>query len=519
MRLTSFKLGMCVFAAGIAFASSAFAQDQITVGAFGADANQLDPHLSGGGQDRALFGYMFNGLTRFPPGSMDPARIELDLATSIVGDDSGLVWTVGLRDDVEFHHGYGKMTADDVIFSLDRARNPETSGFAASFAAIEKVEKVDDHTVRITLSERMPTFEGMLANPAGGFIISKKAADELGDDLKGSMIGTGPFQFDSYTPKVNTALTAHEAYFRGTPKLDKIDYRYIPSDNARELAFAAGEIDLFYGRREQDWVTRVTEQYSDDLEVLIFSPSQSRMLHLNTSADPLSDIRVRQAIAHAINRDEFQALIGQDITKQLFAPIPSGFLGQAGDIAKYEFDQEKSKQLLAEAGFPDGLTLKVPTTQIASLKLPFELIMEQMRRVGITLDVDFVDHRAWHALIRQDESPMVIYGAAPFPEADAFLTPFYASSSIVGTPTGQTNFSHCDVADDEIAAARVEADPATQLKDWELAQQKIMDQLCVVPLFELEQVWAKRKSLNLGYELTGTLNLGPPITEATHFDE
>jgi len=411
------------------------------------------------------------------------------------------------------------MTADDVIFSLDRSRNPETSAFAASFAAIDTIEKVDDYTITITLSERVPTFIGMLANPAGGMIISKAAFEELGDDLKAPMVGTGPFAFESYTPKVRTTLIAHEAYFRGAPKLQAIDYRYIPSDNARELAFAAGEIDLFYGRREQDWVERVTEQYSEDLDVLIFSPSQSRMLHLNKSVAPLDDIRVRQAIAHAINRDEFQGLIGQDITKQLFSPVPSGFLGQSEDVTQYPFDADLSRQLLADAGYPDGLTLTVPTTSIASLKLPFELIMEQMRRVGITLEVDFVDHRAWHALIRQDESPMVIYGAAPFPEADAFMTPFYVSQSIVGTPTGQTNFSHCDVADDEIAAARVAADPEAQLADWERAQQLIMDELCVVPLFELEQVWAKRKSLNLGYELTGTLNLGPPITEATYFGE
>ena len=519
MTMRIFRAGLAAAALAVALSGGAWAQEQVNVGAFGADANQLDPHLSGGGQDRALFGYMFNGLTRFPPGSMDPEKIELDLATSIEGGEDGLVWTIGLRDDVPFHHGYGMLSADDVVFSLDRARNPETSGFASTLSAIESVEAPDERTVRIILSERVPTFEGMLANPAGALIISKAAAEELGDDVLAPMVGTGPFQFESYTPKVQTVLAAHEGYFRGAPQIDRINYRYIPSDNARELAFASGEIDLFYGRREQDWVERVRQQYGDELEVLIFSPSQSRMLHLNQSVAPLDDVRVRQAIAHAINRDEFQALIGQDITRQLFAPVPSGFLGQAQDLPRYEFDLEKAKALLAEAGYPDGLTISVPATQIASLKVPFELIMEQMRRAGITLAVDFVDHRAWHALIRQDESPLVIYGAAPFPEADAFLTPFFASASIVGSPTGQTNFSHCMVADDEIAAARVAADPAEQLALWEEAQRKIMEDVCVVPIFELEQVWGKRRSLDLGYELTGTLNLGPPITEDTRFGE
>jgi len=517
MTKYSLKCGLSALAMSFVLATGAMAQSVVNVGAFGADANQLDPHLSGGGQDRALFGYVFNGLTRFPPGSMDPTKIELDLATSIEGSDDGLVWTIQLRDDVQFHHGYGQLTSADVVYSLDRVRNPETSAFASAFSAIESVDAVDDMTVKITLKERVPTFLGMLANPAGGFIISKKAAEELGEDVKASMVGTGPFQFETYTPKVQTVLSGNAAYFRGAPKLEQINYRYIPSDNARELAFAAGEIDLFYGRREQDWVERVKNQYAKDLDVLIFSPSQSRMLHLNQSVSPLDDLRVRQAVAHAINRDEFQILIGQDITKQLFAPVPSGFLGQASDLPRYEFDADKSKALLAEAGYPDGVSIKVPTTQIASLKVPFELIMEQMRRVGINLEVDFVDHRAWHGLIRKDESPLVIYGAAPFPESDAFLTPFFASSSIVGTPTGQTNFSHCNVADEDISAARIASDPALQLASWETAQQKIMEELCVVPIFELMQVWGKRKSLDLGYELTGTLNLGPPITENTHF--
>ena len=491
------------------------AQSILNVGAFGADANKLDPHLSGGGQDRALFGYVFNGLMRFKPGSMDPKDIELDLAESVSGSPDGLVWTVVLQKGVQFHHGYGEMTADDVIYSLDKARDPKTSGFSKTFGVISGIEKIDSHSLKITLSDRVPTFEGILADPSGGLIINKKAAEELGSDVKAVMVGTGPFQFDSYTPKNQTVLSAHAAYFRGKPKIDQINYRYIPSDNARELAFASGEIDLFYGRREQDWVDRMRGQYGDSIEIDIFAPSQSRMLHLNQSVKPLDDIRVRKAIEHAINRDEFQALIGKDITRQLRSPVPSGFLGQTTDVPAYDFDQDKAKALLAEAGYPDGLTIKVPTTKIGSLKVPFELIMEQLRRVGITLEVDFIDHRAWHALIRKNESPLVIYGAAPFPQADAILTPFFHSGSIVGTKTAQTNFSHCTVADADLDAARSAADLKAQAASWAAAQVKIMEAACVVPIFELQQVWGRRATLDYGYDLTGTLNLGPPITEKT----
>lgn len=510
------RLRLALAAAVMLLASAqAGAEVVLNVGAFGADANKLDPHLSGGGQDRALFGYMLNGLMRFKPGSMDPKDIELDLAEEVTGSPDGLVWTVRLRKGVQFHHGFGELTADDVIYSLGKARDPKTSGFAATYRVIAGLEKLDPHTLRIVLSQRVPTFHGILADPSGGQIISRRAAETLGTDVKAVLIGTGPFQFASYTPKSSTVLVAHAAHFRGKPRIDRINYRYIPSDNARELAFASGEIDLFYGRREQDWVDRMRRQYGEKIRIDIFAPSQSRMLHLNQSIKPLDDIRVRQAIQHAINRDEFQVLVGKDITRPLRSPVPSGFLGQITDVPTYAFDQAKAKALLAQAGHGNGLTLKVASTKIDSLKVPFELVMEQLRRVGIKLEVDFVDHRAWHALIRKNESPLVIYGAAPFPQADAILTPFFHSRAIVGTPTAQTNFSHCKAADAELDAARSAATASEQADQWARAQRRIMAAACVVPIFELQQVWGRRATLDYGYPLTGTLNLGPPITEAT----
>ena len=496
-------------------AAPAAAETVLNVGAFGADANKLDPFLSGGGQDRALFGYVLNGVTRFPPGSMDPARIELDLAERYEASEDGRVWTFTLRDGVAFHHGYGTLSAADIVYSLNRVRDPKTSGFAQSFAAIETVEAVDPRTVRITLERNVPTLLGMLADPSGGLIVSAKASAALGEDVKARLVGTGPFAFESYTPKQQSTLVAHGAYFRGKPQIDKIVYRYIPSDNARELAFAAGEIDLFYGRREQDWVDRMRRQHGAAIKIDVFAPSQSRIIHLNMAKPPLDDLRVRQAIAHAIDRSEFQALVGPDITVPLESPVPSGFLGQTTDVPRYPFDQARARALLAEAGRPNGVTLPVLTSQIASLRVPFELVMEQLRRVGITLATDFVDHAAWHQRIRRDESAVVIYGAAPFPIADAFLTPFFHGRTIVGTPTAETNFSHCAVADAEIDAARSEVDPARRDALWAEAQRRIMAEVCAVPIFELMQVWARRATLDYGYELTGTLNLGPPITETT----
>ena len=119
--------------------------------------------------------------------------------------------------------------------------------------------------------------------------------------------------------------------------------------------------------------------------------------------------------------------------------------------------------------------------------------------------------------IRQDLSPLVYYAAARFPVADIYLSQFFHSRSIVKTPTAVTNFSHCAVADAEIDQARVETDPQKQLALWHAAQRKIIEQLCGVPLFETLLVFARHSSLDYGYELKGSMSLGPLITEATRF--
>ena len=109
----------------------------------------------------------------------------------------------------------------------------------------------------------------------------------------------------------------------------------------------------------------------------------------------------------------------------------------------------------------------------------------------------------------------MFYGAARFPVANTYLTEFYHSAATVGKPTAITNFSHCDVADAEIEQARKETDSAKQMADWKIAQDKIHKDVCAVPLFELQQVWARSKKVDYGYELKGAINIAPQITEKT----
>lgn len=471
-------------------------------------AGQLDPHVSTKTQDKILFGMMFNGLVRFAPGSMAGDSIEPDLAESWTSSNDALVWTFKLRKGVQFHHGYGELKASDVVYSLTRAGDSDRSGVASDYAQVESIEAVDDYTVKITLKQAIPSLLGIVANYHGGNIVSAKAAAEMGEDFKVKPIGTGPFAFDKLSDGQFARLVAHKDYFRGAPTIEGVNLRYISSSSARDLAFRNGELDLIQGTREDRWVNKFTDGSVD-----VFEPGELRTLHINTSKPPFNDLRVRQALAHALNAEELVAFAGTKVARGNSAPVPDGYYGHDSTITGLPHDLDKAKALLVEAGFPDGFTTKVAITELASLNSPMQVIQAQLAKAGIKLELDVMEHSSWHAAIRDDASSLVLYGAARFPVADTYLTQFYHSDSIVKTPKAVTNFSHCDVADAEIVAARSEPDTAKQLELWATAQKKLVDNVCSVPVFELLQVWGRSANVDYGLDLKGSLSLGPVINE------
>jgi peptide/nickel transport system substrate-binding protein len=230
---------------------------------------------------------------------------------------------------------------------------------------------------------------------------------------------------------------------------------------------------------------------------------------------PLDDIRVRRAICHAINIKELMAFLGPDVTEPLVSVIPISYLGGTDKVPAYEFSQEKAKKLLAEAGFPKGLELSMVITEMSDYRRPMEQVQEQLRRVGINLKMDVITHTAFHEQIRKDVNPLVLYVAARFPVADTFLTHFFESKSIVGTPTAVTNFSHYNKIDDLITKARVEVDLKKQKELWAEAQKKILEDAAALPLCTTKFVFSRKTYVDLGYELRSTLNLSPPIAWTT----
>ena len=506
-----------LLAASLLASLPAIAQPKTTlnVGIAAQDVGRLDPHFAVSTIDRIPVAWMFNALVRFPPGSIDPAKIEPDLAESWDTTPDKKTWTFHLRHGVQFHGNYGEFTAEDVIFSLKRAADPKTSAFSSELRAIESVEAPDPYTVKITLKEVVPSLLGTLVNYSQGYIVSKKAVEQLGEGFARAPIGTGPFAFQTVIPNQSLELVANDQYFRGKPKLAKVSYRFIPSDASRDLAFQNNELDLNYGRADQTWVNRTRQ--SPHTIVDIFEPAEEAQLHLNTTVKPFDDIRVRRAVAMAVNRAELVRWRGPDVSREAQSVVPRGYLGFTADNGLLGPNIPEAKKLLAEAGYPNGITVKVIQSQLPEMLTAMQVFQAQLKKAGINLDLQIVEHATFHAQIRQDLSPITYYSAARFPIADVTLTQFFSSRSIVKTPTAVTNFSHCTVADKEIDAARTEPDPAKQIALWQEAQRKIIAEICAVPMFETLLVFAHHDDLDFGYKLDGSLSLGPLLTEATTF--
>ncbi len=502
--------------ATLLFAAAAWAEPKtLTVSIFSQDVGTMDPHFAVGTQDRVPVAWMFNALVRFKPGSIDPKTLEPDLAERWDESPDGKTWTFHLRHGVQFHGGYGELTADDVVFSLQKAGKTDTSAFSADYAQFASVEAVDPYTVRITLTQPVPSLLGLVANYAGGFILSKKAYAERGDAFKRQPIGTGLLMFKSIASSQSLELVANDQYFRGKPKIDAVSYRFMPSSASRDLAFQNGEIVVGHGVQDQKWVARTKTVPHAVVDVI--DPSELSQLYLNATVKPLDDIRVRQAIAHAINRPELLRWRGADVAREPRSVIPTGYLGWTAENGLLPYDPAKAKALLAEAGYKDGVTVKMTMTQEPNSLALMQVVQAQLKRVGINLDMNVVEHATYHQMIRQDLSPVSFYSAARFPVADVYLTQFFDSRSTVKGPTAVTNFAHCSAADAPIRAARTEVDRGKQDAEWADAQRKVIAEVCAVPLIETLQAWAHRDNFDFGFPMGGSMSLGPMLTEASGF--
>jgi len=345
----------------------------------GGDTIQLYPAVVTDGESFRVTGQILEPLFQYEDGGTRPIPA---LATDYSVSDDGLVWTVNLREGVKFHDGTD-FNADAVVVNFERQwKTDHPLHFESEVYAywgwmwfgfdddsiITNVEAVDDYTVEFTLSEPLAP---MLANLAMDMfaISSPTAMEKYGEDYgtpSAGAVGTGPFKFVEWLEDDHITVEANVDYWGGAPTIGKIIWRVIPDDSARYLALRAGDIHAL----EQAGIEDIKDAEADPNLYIEAMGLNTGYLAFNYHIEELQDPKVREAVFHAIDREALKDAFYGD-----YGQVPTTFLHHSmwgrPDLEPWEYNPELSKELLAEAGFPDGLkeVTNVDTGEVGPLKL------------------------------------------------------------------------------------------------------------------------------------------------------
>jgi peptide/nickel transport system substrate-binding protein len=520
-------LGLAGPALSLGLAGQAAAQDApvLRLGTNAADIQSLDPHLASGTQDRTIVDMIFSALVRYKPGTVSELEpdIAAEMPTAVDNDDGTQTWTVKLRDDVMVHasetagtEAYA-LTSADVVFSLEKAANPDSSSYSANYPGWS-LEAIDDQTVEITLESPLSEtlFLPNIANYSGGFIIPQQPFEALGaDGFVSNPVGTGPFAFESYTPQNSVVLTANADFYRGAPQLGGVEVRFIADATSRELGLQSGDLDVISGLPEARWVDSMNQNEGFVAEV--FGVGESIFLNINTEMEPFNDPAVREAVVKAISRESHVALFGEPVGEATYSIVPGqqtpgGLTEEEATEAGVNFEQdiEGATQLLTDAGFGDGLEINLVSSEMEDYRRAYEVLAEELRQIGITVNLEVVQHAAMHELIRQDENALTVYVAFR-PNAHVYLSQFFTAGT--EDSPNVTNFSKFDVSD--LVDQAITAEPDEQAELWRQANIAILENFAGFGLVLKNLVYARSEAVDYGHELEAVINLYPGIDETT----
>jgi peptide/nickel transport system substrate-binding protein len=313
------------------------------------DSQQISDYNS----HRAAYG-IYDMLLRFKDESTE---VEPGLAEKWDISENGLEYTLTLRQGIKFHDGTD-FNAEAVKFNIDRQIDPnhpyhDTGEFPYAeftWGMVDHVEVVDAYTVKFVLKDRFAPFLNHLAmHPAA--MASPAAIQKYGRDFSINPVGTGPFKFVSWTPGVEVVLEKNPDYWRGAPNIDKVIYRPIIEDQSRLTEFEAGTVNFIVNVPPDD----LARLKADPKYTTVEQPGMHAWwVAFNHTRKPFDDVKVRQAMNYAVNKQAIIDNILKGTGTLAINPLPPVVWSYTSDIQRYDYNPEKAKQLLAEAGYPDG---------------------------------------------------------------------------------------------------------------------------------------------------------------------
>ncbi|MDF5753162.1 ABC transporter substrate-binding protein [Spongiactinospora sp. TRM90649] len=443
--------------------------------------------------DRILSMMLFDGLVRYRT-SDTTAPFEPGIAQDIPQaqtKNGKQVWTINLREGVMCPAGRKtkayELTSEDVVYSLQRAADPERSSFAGSYTDYKSVDAPDARTVEVTMKHQVSpaVFLSTIANWQGGLMVCKKAVEAEGEEFGLHPVGPGPYTFRGHTPGQQVDLVANDAYYLGKPLAAGWTIRFMNDDTARQAALFSGDIDLADPSAGGDLGLRMIDE-REGFKVVTAPLFGIWYAMFNTKVKPLDDVRVRQAMAYAIDRADYVAAAGPRTAKTVLSAwsdampggVPDAHTKEAG--LAYDYDLDKARKLLAEAGYPDGFRITVSGP--AGMQY-YEILQAQLKKIGVQVDIRNVDTPAWQKAQLSGKEPIIVtliaYRATPQITYGAF---FYGPSSVLGGSRPAQNYIGYDGADTLIDQVTRESDPGRQTRLWQDINDQILRDAAAKPL-------------------------------------
>ena len=445
------------------------------IAAFSADPAGFDPVRGPSGMSHVVIEQVYSTLMDLDA----DAKPHPGLAESFEISDDGLEYTFKLRTGVKFHNG-DDVTADDVKFTFDRLRAPDSGySYGAQVETIESVDVIDSHTVRFKLSQRTGPFLIYMAFP-GSSIVPKKVV-ESGHDLNAQPIGSGPFKFVSYQPRTAIKFERNPDYYeQGKPYFDAMEYRIIADVTALTNAVLSGVVNFSNEIPPKDWKRVLATQ---GLSGKTIEGSRFYWLLPNNTKAPLDNAKVRQAIAHAIDR---QAIVAGAFFGQA-TPIHGGVIpqwnwGYAADLQFFSprADTDKAKALLAEAGYPDGFeTTMTVASSFPAIMAMAPIIQANLQAAGIKAQLGSMEiPRYWDEVWSNSNFDITtMYWLSPLADPDDFVSNNYRCGMAINVQ------KYCSEAMDAVLAEALTAPTQEARKDvYRRMQELSLEDMGIVPL-------------------------------------
>lgn len=362
-----------------------------------AEADALDPHATGGWIGRSVTGQIFEGLLMQDLTDPDAtyAKLRPALAESYEITEDGRVWTFQLRQGVKFHDGT-PFDAEAVKYNVERITNPDAPQFSGKASAymgsvttwLEKFEIVDPQTVRFTLKKpNYEWFAGTIQEYGQFLIMSPASIEQHGNDgVALHPTGTGPFRFVERRQGVTITLERNDDYWGEKAKLDQLVIATISDPSARVNALLAGEVHML---TTPPWEQIDALKQEEDLVLTTKDTVPSLWyMHINNKHEILSDVRVRQAISYGFNRAEMVKRVMRDTATPAYGMLSAGTFAYDPSFEMYPYDPDKARQLLAEAGYPDGFELNMDTMIYGFNELYEQYFQRDMAAIGIKVNLN-----------------------------------------------------------------------------------------------------------------------------------